>query len=371
MKTARIAYGLYTLLIFISSIFVTSIFACTGIQIKAKDGSYINGRTVEFGIPLDIAGLVVPRNYEFRGSLPDGSSGMVYRSKYAVVGASTFGAPAVVDGMNEKGLSAGMFYFPGYASYATLTQENKKMALAPTEFVNWLLTQFASVDEVKQSIKSVVIAPTAPKGWGGVPPFHYVVYDKTGKSIAIEPLNGQLVVFDDPIGVITNSPTFDWHLTNLSNYINLSSMNAPSKQIDGYQLKTFGQGSGLRGLPGDFTPPSRFVRAAIYSATAIPAENSQNAVFDMFHILNQFDIPVGAVQSKDGSKIISEFTLATTVKDPQNLKYYIRTYEDQTIKSIDLRSFDLEGKNLMSVSVHGTQPVMDISKRVQISVNKG
>src|SRR5262245_61363725 len=92
MKASRM---MYVSLILFFNLVVTSVFACTGIQLKAKDGSYVNGRTVEFGVPLDLAGLIVPRNYEFKGSLPDGSNGLVYRSKYAVVGAGAFGAPAI------------------------------------------------------------------------------------------------------------------------------------------------------------------------------------------------------------------------------------------------------------------------------------
>lgn len=344
--------------------------ACTGIQLNATDGSFVNGRTLEFGEDLNISGLVVPRNYEFKGTLPDGTNGITYRSKYAVVGATAFGAPAIADGINEKGLSAGIFYFPNYASYATINDDNKQKALSPTEFTNWVLTQFATVDEVKNGLNSVVIAPTAPKGWGDVPPFHYVVYDKTGKSIVIEPLNGKLVVYDNPIGVMTNSPTFDWHLTNLSNYINLSPMNVKTKTVDGYQLKSFGQGTGLRGLPGDFTPPSRFVRAAFYSSTAVPANNAQDAVLQIFHILNQFDIPMGAVRAEDNGKTIDEYTLATTVKDPQNLKYYLRTYGDQSIRVLDLNAFNLDSKDLMTVNISTKQPVTDESKSAVPMVKK-
>ncbi len=335
--------------------------ACTGIQLKAKDGSYVNGRTVEFGINLPLNGLFIPRHYAFKGTLPDGSTGLTYQSKYAAIGANTFGEPAIVDGVNEKGLSIGMFYFPGYAKYAEITSQNKSMALSPVEFPNWILTQFATVDEVKQNIHSVVIAPSAPAGWGFVPPFHYVVYDKTGKSIAIEPINGEIKVFDNPIGVMTNSPTFDWHLTNLANYVNLSPLNAPAKTIDGFALKSFGEGSGLHGLPGDFTPPSRFIRAAVFSSSAVPVDNADQAVLQTFHILNQFDIPVGAVREKNNDKINNEFTLATTVKDPNHLKYYMKTFDDQAIKVMDLRTFNLDGKELQIIPVNGKQSIIDIS----------
>lgn len=342
--------------------------ACTGLQLEAKDGSFVNGRTVEFGMSLNLAGLIVPKNYEFKGTLPDGTSGMIYRSKYAVVGASAFGAPAVIDGVNEKGLSAGAFYFPGYATYTPVTAENKKMAVAPTEFLNWVLTQFATVDEVKAGINSVVIVPTAPKAWGGLPPFHYVVYDKTGQSIVIEPIDGKLVVWDNKIGVITNSPTFDWHLTNLSNYITLSPLGSPTKSIDGVKLMIFGQGSGLHGLPGDFTPPSRFIRAAIFSATAIPSGTASQAVLQAFHILNQFDIPDGAVRTDKNGKVEVDTTIATTVKDPKNLTYYFRTYDDQSIKMIGLNSFDPDSKELQSISMNGMQPVTDVSASAQKGV---
>lgn len=355
----------YTTAIFATILTSLPAISCTGIELKAKDGSIVNGRTVEFGIPLDLSALVIPRNYAFKGTLPDGTTGISYQAKYAVVGANTFGEPSIVDGINEKGLVAAMFYFPNYAGYATVTPQNKTHALAPTEFTNWLLTQFATVDEVKQNLKSIAIVQTPMKSWGGIPPFHYVVYDKTGASIAIEPINGQLKVYDNPLGVMTNSPTFDWHLTNLSNYINLSPMSAPNVTVDGMKLQQFGQGSGLHGLPGDFTPPSRFVRAAIFSASAAPSDNAQQAVMQAFHILNQFDIPVGAVRSKDNNQTIDESTIATTVRDPQNLNYYYRTYDDQTIRMVNLNSFDLNAKELKTISMKGMTPVVDVSKQLK------
>jgi choloylglycine hydrolase len=349
-------------LLFLSALLISSVgFSCTGIQLTAKDGTHINGRTVEFGAPLDLAGLVIPRQYEFKGTLPDGSTGLVYRSKYAAVGGNAFGAPAIVDGINEKGLSIGMFYFPGYADYAAVTAENKARALSPVDFPNWVITQFASVAEVKAALQSVVVVATTPKGWPGVPPFHYVVYDKEGNSLVIEPVNGELHTYENPLGVLTNSPTFNWHTTNLSNYINLTPVNAPGVTVDGLKIKQFGEGSGLHGMPGDFTPPSRFIRAAIFASTAIPSANAEQAVFQAFHILNQFDIPVGAVRSMSGNTEIPESTLATTVKDPSRLLYYFKTYDDQTIKVISLNKFDLNGKTLKTIPMKGSQTALDVS----------
>lgn len=367
MKAHRISACIIAVFFIATSI----AWSCTGIQLKAADGTFINGRTVEFGISLDISGMFLPRNYDFKGTLPDGSAGLPYRSKYAAIGAITFGAPAIVDGVNEKGLSVGMFYFPGYAGYTTVTPDNKGKALSPIEFPNWILTQFATVDEVKQNVQSVVIVPTTPKGWPVLPPFHYVVYDKSGNSIVIEPLNGKLVVYNNPLGVMTNSPTFDWHMTNLSNYINLTTQNSPPVDVEGVQLQEFGSGSGMHGLPGDFTPPSRFVRAAIFSSSAIPSANSEAAVMQMFHILNQFDIPVGSVRSMDGKTIIPEYTLATCVKDPNTLRYYMRTFENQGIALLDLNELDMNGKDLLYIDLKGTTPINDITKTASKTSQNG
>lgn len=344
------------------SLFALPALACTGIMHKAKDGTVINGRSVEFAVNLDIGGMVIPQGYAFKGTMPDGSTGLTYQAKYAVIGANTFGGQAIIDGVNEAGLSVGAFYFPGYAGYAKASAENKSMALSSVEYPNWLLTQFATVDEVKKHFADAVIVPTAPKGWGIVPPFHYVVYDKSGKSVVIEPIKGELKIYDNPIGVVTNSPTFDWHMTNLGNYINLTPVGAAPVTVDGVKLQAFGSGSGLHGLPGDFTPPSRFVRAAVFSASAVPADNGQEGVFQVFHLLNQFDIPKGAVRDSNGNAVEIEYTLATSVKDPKKVQYFLRTYDDQTIKMIDLHAFDKKATELVFINVKGQQPIVDISK---------
>lgn len=340
----------------------TSMEACTGILLKANDHSVVHGRTLEFGLKIDLSTVVVPRGHEFVGTTPNGT-GLKYKSRYAAVGAIAFDQLAMLDGLNERGLSVGTFYFPGFAGYSEITSSNQPQALSPTEFPNWILTQFATLDEVKAALKEVVIAPTVVKTWGELPqPFHYIVYDAQGRSLVIEPVNGELITYDNPLGILTNSPGFEWHLTNLRNYINLTPYNVKPMTIDGLSLAPFGQGSGLVGLPGDFTPPSRFVRAAIFCATATPSETSQEAIFQAFHILNQFDIPVGVARQKEGNVIKSDYTQITCVRDPRTLKYYFKTYEDPSIQYIDLTQFDYNGtavKKAMTTSVGKAYNISD------------
>lgn len=335
-------------------------FACTGIKLVAKDGTIVSGRTLEFGIKIDADIAVIPRGHAFFGSTPQGK-GLAYRSKYAAVGAMAFNTPALMDGLNEKGLSVGTFYFPGYAGYSAITADNQQRALSPVEFPHWILTQFATIDEVKTALPQVVIAPTVSPGWGSTPPpFHYLVTDKEGNGLVIEPMEGKFFVYDNKIGTFTNSPTFDWHMTNLRNFINLTPFNTKPITIDGIELTSFGQGGGMVGLPGDFTPPSRFIRAVIFSTTAIPAENSREAVTQAFHILNQFDIPIGSARALVDGTTYSDSTQITVVRDPQTLRYYFKTYDDQGIKMVDLKRFDLDSQKIKRTKATGSQTIQEI-----------
>lgn len=343
------------------------VYSCTGIMLRNADGSVVHGRTLEFGLEVESMILVAPRGYEFIGKAPAGP-GMKYKSKYAAVGTMTFKDLAICDGLNERGLAVGAFYFPTFAEYAEITNDNRAKALSPVDFPNWILTQFATTAEVRKAIENgeAVIAPTVLEGWGpAAPPMHYVVYDSGGACIVIEPSQGRLKVFDNPIGVLTNSPSFDWHITNLRNYIALNPRNVPPVELDGVKLQALGQGSGMLGLPGDFTPPSRFVRAAVFSAAAIPSQNSEQGILHVFHILNNFDIPLGVAREVEKGVIHSDFTQCVAARDPQTLRYYYRTYDDQTIRMVDLRKFDLNAKDLKKLSTKGEQPVVDMSAEVK------
>ena len=195
----------------------TPSFACTGISLNAKDGAMIRGRTMEFGFPLSSNVIVIPAGTAMNGTLPDGKKGIGYITRYAMAGANAVGQTVILDGLNDQGLSFGLFYFPGFAEYPDVTADNAAHAMAPFEFGAWVLGNFATVDELEAGLAEGVVVNTPAPGFGSSPS-HYFVRDKTGKSIVIEPLGGTLKVFDAPLGVVTNAPAYDWHLTNLRNY---------------------------------------------------------------------------------------------------------------------------------------------------------
>ena len=338
--------------------------ACTGIRLTAKDGSVIHARTLEFAVDVHSNVIMVPRGYERTGSAPKGKKGLKWTSKYASVGANGVEMPYIFDGLNEKGLAIGLFYHPTTAKYMQFKESDASKTIAPWEVGSWILENFASVQEVKDNISKIVVPEVNFPAWGFTPPVHYTVHDASGNSIVIEFLNGKTVVFDNPLGVLTNSPEFSWHMTNIRNYLNISLLPLDDMKLNGVTFKSFGMGAGLAGVPGDFTPPSRFVKAAIFSQAALPAQTGSDAVLDAFHLLNNFDIPKGTARDEKKDKhgnIVAEFTQWTSANDLKSKKFYFRTYDNSQIKSVDLTKMKLDAKKIITIPMAGKEEIKDIT----------
>jgi len=336
---------------------------CTGIQLTAKSGAVVSARTMEFGIDLESEVMMSPRGHARTGTTPDDLDGAQWTAKYASVGISGLELDVLIDGVNERGLGVGIFYFPRAVEYMPYAPAAARETIAPWQLASWILDQFVSVDEVKANIGRVVVAPVVLARWKIVPPFHYVVYDATGSSIVLEHVGGKLNVHDNPLGVMTNSPSFDWHMTNLNNYLFYSFTNIPAVKLGTVQLAPFGDGNGMFGLPGDTTPPSRFVRAVAYSQSVWQSKTGADAVLQAFHILNNFDIPLGSVRvagSKDGV-IQADYTLWTIAKDLETKNYYFRTYENSRIRVVELMKMNLDAKAPIRISMKGGEIIESLT----------
>ena len=312
--------------------------ACTGITLKSKDGMTVAARTIEWAESvMNNLYVVVPRNQELQSLTPSGMDGVRFKSKYGFVGLAVEQKEFMVEGVNEKGLSAGLFYFPNYGKYQPFDPMEKDKSLADFQVVSYVLAKCSSINDVKRELEKVRIINIDPRS----STVHWRFTEPSGRQVVLEIVNEVMHFYENPLGVLTNSPGIEWHWTNLNNYINLQPGNAPEHSFGPLAMKSFGHGSGMLGLPGDFTPPSRFVRAAFFQLTAPQQPNAEGCVFQAFHLLNNFDIPAGTELPMGQASVdlpsATQFTVAT---DTGNRMIYYRTMYNSTIRCIDLKAID-------------------------------
>ncbi|WP_218831851.1 linear amide C-N hydrolase [Bordetella genomosp. 10] len=343
--------------------------ACTSFTIRTRTHGVIYARTMEFGFPLQSQSIFIPRQQLIFATGTEAHPGAQWTTRYAVIGMNAFGLKCLSDGMNEKGLAGGLLYFPDYAAYTKDSKDiGDRPVLAPWDLLTWALTNFASVAEVKDALakSEIVVLGVKEPHLGFVPGVHYTLHDASGASIVIEPIDGQLKVYDNPYGVLTNSPPFKWHEMNLRNYVKLSPTQVPPRVIAGQTIKPLGEGSGLLGIPGDTTPPSRFIRALGFSQAAVPAAPGLPSVRLAEHILNNFDIPKGWAQDPALQEASIEYTQWSVVADLENRRYYVKSYEDPTLRELDFKQLDPNGKHILLAPLHDavTPPVTPLSNRM-------
>jgi len=318
---------------------------CTGIRVKPEDGTVIFARTCEFGADLDLRAVGLPAGKRFAGSAPQGRTGLEWTGQYAAIGANTRGAPLItVGGVNEQGLHCAALNFAGFTTYQKVAPADHAKSINCFEVATYVLTTATTVDEAIAALRDVKVVDTGIKEFDDAHfQLHYLLADRSGRAVTIEYMEGELHVIENPLGALTNSPNFTWHLTNLANYVNLSPYGWPPVKVEDLTLKPSSLGSGMNGLPGDFTSPSRFVRAVAFQETAAPSPTADDGIKTAFHLLNLFDIPKGASVQQAGGVDYPDITQMTVAIDLTHLRYFFRTYENSQIQMITMADF-LAGK---------------------------
>ena len=313
--------------------------ACTGITLRAKDKSVVVARTVDWhGDEMNSMYVIAPRGHTQTSLTPGGKmDGHEFTSVYGYVGIAVQTPDFIIDGTNEAGLSAGLFYFPDYGKYPTYNANKKENSIADFELVAWMLSRFSTIDQIQDAIKDIVVTniyPTAST-------VHWRITDATGRQVILEFIDGNAHFYESTVGAISNSPGYPWHVTNLNNYINLRPGTLDPKKLGDITLKSFGSDSGMLGLPGDFTPPSRFIRAALLSDYSIPQKTGYESAMKAFHILNNLDVPLGvefdAGRATNNMPSATQWTIAT---DLGGRVIYYHTMYNRTIRSIDMSKID-------------------------------
>lgn len=310
---------------------------CTDLRLVRLTDLHVSARTLDFAYELGSTVRVVPRGQSWSATATHGVVGpLAWTNDLGFVGMDGFGFDSFfADGLNEAGLSVGTLWLPETNLPTSPPTTGDAPALDFINLAGWLLGTCRTVADVKAALGSVQLwnAPVRDLWPAGktVPPQleplmdwafteHLAVHDAQGGDIVVEFLDGVAHVHDNPLGVLTNSPTFDWHVTNLRNYLGLTNIEAKPVNLMGMPVTGTGSGTGLIGLPGDVTPPSRFIRATVLSEVFTDAATAREAVNQAFHSLDLVSVPRQLASSGD-------YTQWYVARDHDNLVYYVRSYD--------------------------------------------
>ena len=198
-----------------------------GYSLDCKRRAVVHARTLEFNADLESNPIIVLCEFTLRGTTASGKPGLVWETKYAAVGMNAQGQTVIVDGVNECGpRPEASFDLPGYAKFETVAPADESRSLGSWELMTWILTNFETVEEVRAAIPEIKVANVAFEAWNFVPPVHYIVIDASRQLAGYRIPGRQAASVRQSGRVITNSPDFDWHVKNLSNYVALSPRNA-------------------------------------------------------------------------------------------------------------------------------------------------
>lgn len=318
--------------------------ACTDFKLTAADGTLLITRSMEFGMDLQSNLRSSPRGRAFTTTTPNNKSGLSWKAKYGYLYVDGFNIDATFDGMNEAGLTFEYLYLPGETEYQTIPSGKESQTLPYANFGDWILSNFKTIDEVKQALNQIYVSSQIiPQLGQAVLPAHASIYDASGKGLVIEFYNNKINVYDN-IGVMTNSPKYEWQVTNLRNYVNLSPNNPEPVKAGDLVFTSTGQGAGAVGLPGDASPPSRFVKTSFMLKNVYTAQTASDLLNLAEHIINNVDLPSGLVRSTENGKTATDTTQWVVFKDVTHKAFSYRTYNDLTIRTVFMDKIDFSEK---------------------------
>lgn len=309
---------------------------CTAATYKTKD--FYFGRTLDYEFSYGDEVTITPRNFQFhfreQGNL---------NTHYAIIGMAHVidNCPLYYDAINEKGLGMAGLNFVGNAVYRE--QEEGKDNVAQFEFIPWILSQCATVQEARKLIEKINLLNTPFNEQLPVAQLHWIISDSE-ESITVESVKEGIKIYENPVGVLTNNPPFDKQMFNLNNYMHLSAKSPENNFSKDLNLETYSRGMGAIGLPGDLSSQSRFVRVAFTKMNSISGDGEMESVSQFFHILNSVDQQRGCCELDNGKY---EITLYTSCCNTNKGIYYYTTYNNHQITAVDMHKENLEGNELV------------------------
>ena len=313
---------------------------CTAATYKTKD--FYFGRTLDYEFSYGDEVVITPRNYNFHFLEKEDIN-----KHYAIIGMAYVcdDYPLYYDAVNEKGLGIAGLNFVGNAKY--FDKKEDKDNIAQFEFIPWILCQCSNVKEARKLIEKMNFLNVPFNKHLPLAQLHWLISDSE-ESITVESVSDGIKIYDNPVGVLTNNPSFDKQMFALNNYRHLSNKDLDNTFGNGLELDKYSRGMGGIGLPGDLSSQSRFVRVAFVKMNSISLDSEEESVSQFFHILNSVDQQNGCCCLGDDKY---EITIYTSCCNTNKGIYYYTTYNNHQITAIDMHKEDLESDRIICYSL--------------------
>lgn len=318
---------------------------CTAVTYNTKD--FYFGRTFDYERSYTEEVTVAPRNFPFTFRETD-----IIEYHYAIIGMAYIadGYPLYYDAVNEKGVAMAGLNFVGNAHYSDI--KKSKDNIAQFEFIPWILSRCSSVKEARALLEKINLTKTPFSSALPISQLHWIIADRD-ESITVESVKTGIMIYENPVGVLTNNPTFPEQMFNLNNYMSLSPKDPENHFAKSLNLKAYSRGMGAIGLPGDLSSQSRFVRTAYVKMNSLSGDSESESVSQFFHILGAVEQQRGCCEVNDGEY---EITIYTSCCNCDKGIYYYSTYENRQITAVDMHKENLDGCKLLRYPlIHGEQ----------------
>ena len=313
---------------------------CTSLTLPTADGRHLFGRTLDLDDHFGESVTLTPRRYPFSFS-----DCYPHVHHYALLGMATVmdgptasGYPLYAEAMNEKGLCMAGLRFKENAVYAP-RPEVGYVNLAPWELIPYLLGTCATVAEARAALVDICVVDKPFSETVGTAPLHWHIADADPShgGLIVEVTAEGMKLYDDRpdgVGVLANDPPYPDQLAALR-----ACKARPGDTPD---------------IPGDYSSPSRFTRAACLRKWVIEDSLSPQTAGDdiaeageaspqaqFFRILAAVSPMAGVVMTPEGR---CHRTIYTCCMDTAVGAYLYHTESDPTLRRISFSARDLNGE---------------------------
>ena len=310
---------------------------CTAATLKTKN--FYFGRTLDNPFSYGEEIVISPKNFDFNFHTPP-----IFNDSFAVIGMAHIenGYPLYYDAMNEKGLCIAGLNFVGNAFYHK--PENGKNNIAVYELIPYILKQCKSVKQARKLLENIKLCDIPFSEKIPTASLHWLIADKS-EAITVESVKAGLMIYDNPIGVLTNNPPFEMQMFNLNHFMQLSPATPKNTFSKAVRLSAYSHGLGALGLPGDLSSQSRFVRAAFTKLNSVCDGDEKSSISQFFHILGSVNQTRGCCDTGNGEY---EITLYTSCCNADKGIYCYTTYDNRQITAVDMNKTDLDSGKITS-----------------------